>query len=349
MLISLLIAILLLAVVSLFSERLPKAFHHYLLWAIVLFFTVVCIVRPTSYDSDFRIYEKYFFGFDDTKYQLIVEPVFLWICKTVYYAGGTIHTVIIIFAVLSVPLKLYSIHKMTEETVFILAVIIYASNYFMLHDCEQIRLAVGMAFCMYALLMKMNGHYVWMVSLWLIAISFHHTTAAYAIPFLAPKDMGRYWKIAIGGLVPIAILLWLLHINPITVLPIPYIEPKMKLYEMAISQGQHPDVRTINLMVLVRIALFYYIFYFYETIKEHLPSLPLLMLCNALSLSAWFALTDMSVIAVRISQLFGFVEVILFASIYYTIKPAWMGKSVVFLIALYFYFQNYIYNQFGFR
>ena len=118
---------------------------------------------------------------------------------------------------------------------------------------------------------------------------------------------------------------------------------------MAIAEGKHPDVRVINIMVLFRIALFYFILYYYDNILPHLKALPILLICDALSIASWFALSEMSVIAVRISQLYGFIEVILFASIYYTIKPSWFGKTFIGLIALYFFAQNYVYNQFGFR
>lgn len=350
MLILLLIFILLLSVFVLFSENLPAKYHHYIYWGSLLVLLFLCMTRPTSYVSDFKNYEEYFFGFDEKKIQLIVEPTFLWIAKTVYYAGGSIKTVIIIFAFLSIPLKLYSIRKITDYTLFLLTVIVYASNYFMLHDCEQIRLAAGMAFGMFALYQKVERNYILMFFAYLISIAFHGTMSAFAIPLLlTPKEITKRRKIILCLSVPVAVLIWIAHINPISVLPIPYLETRLLLYEMAISNGQHPDVRVINMMVLIRIALFYYIIYYYDTIKEHVKALPILIVSDALSLFCWFSLTKMSVIAVRMSQLFGFIEIILFGCIYYTIKQPLVGKSVVILLALYFFAQNFIYNQFGFR
>lgn len=351
MLIILLVVILLLFVVALFSENLPRQYHKYLFWCCLLVFVVWSMLRPASYVSDYLNYEKYFYSFDDVKTKLIVENTFLWISEFVYNNGGTLRIVIYIYAIISIPLKLYSIRKMTDETVFLLSMMVYASNYFMLHDCEQIRLAAGMAFGLYALYLRVKRKNAFMMVLMLLlGISFHHTIAALAIPLLVcPENLTRCWKWILALVVPVSICLWIFQINPITSLPIPYIREKMFLYEMAIAEGQHPDVRVLNMMVFLRITLFYYVLYYYDTILPHLKALPMLIICDALSIASWFALSEMSVIAVRMSQLFGFIEIILFASIYYTMKPAWFGKTFVCLIAVYFFAQNYIYNQFGFR
>lgn len=351
MLIILLIVILSLIVVTYFSENLPKQYHKFLFWYCVGIFVIISMTRPGSYVSDYLNYEKYFYSFDEKKTQLIVEATFLWISEFIYNHGGTLRVVIYIYALISIPLKLYSIRKLTDETIFLLSMIVYASNYYMLHDCEQIRLAAGMAFGMYAIYLKVEKKRNIMIALMLlIGMSFHHTIGALIIPLLVcPKDINKRWKIIMAIAIPISICLWILNINPITSLPIPYIKERLILYEIAISEGKHPDVRVINAMVIIRILLFYYILYYYDNIKPNLKALPMLLLCDAMSIVSWFALSEMSVIAVRISQLYGFIEIILFASIYYTIRPLWAGKTFIALIAIYFFAQNYVYNQFGFR
>lgn len=349
MLILILIVILALSIISLYSERLTKSYHVYILCGTIIVFLLLCMNRPGSYDSDYLNYEKYFYSFNSLKTKLSVEPTFLWLSEKVYFAGGTLRIVIYIYALISIPLKLYALRKLTTETIYILTVIVFASNYFMLHDCEQMRIAAALAFGMYAIYLKIHSNY-WWIAFVVLGICFHSTLAVLAIPLLlCPKDLTKTWKIILCAAIPISIVLWIAHINIITMLPIPYLETKLRLYELAIANGNHPDVRVINVMVLLRIALFYYIVYYYDNIHQYLKCLPILLFCNALSIAAWFSLATMSVIAVRISQLYGFVEVILFASVYYTIRPQWAGKSVVILIALYFFAQNYVYNQFGFR
>lgn len=351
MLIILFVVMLTIMVNALFSENLPKRYHSCLLWLYVIVFVVISVTRPTSYVSDYKNYEKYFYSFDKKLTQLAVEQTFLIISEFVYRHGGTMKSVIYIFAFISIPLKLYSVRKMTDETCFLLSILVYASNYFMLHDCEQIRLAAGMAFGMYALYLRVERRSAWLIAgLLAVGIAFHHTLAVLAFPLLmSPKDLSARYKTVLALIVPVSVLLWVAHINIITSLPIPYIEQKLALYEYAIANGEHPDIRVINIMVLFRIALFYYVIYYYDVIKPHIKALPMLLLCDCFSLAAWFGLSEMSVIAVRISQLFGFVEIILFASVYYTIRPAWCGKVIVMLLATYFFAQNYVYNQFGFR
>ena len=229
----------------------------------MVIFVIISMTRPGSYVSDYLNYEKYFYSFDEKKTKLIVEATFLWISEFVYKHGGTLRIVIYIYALISIPLKLYSIRKLTNETIFLLSMIVYASNYYMLHDCEQIRLAAGMAFGLYAIYLKVEDKSkIMIVFMLLIGISFHHTISALILPLLiCPKEMGWKWKTAMALIIPISIGFWILNINPIISLPIPYIKERILLYQIAISEGKHPDVRVINLMVLIRIALFYYILY----------------------------------------------------------------------------------------
>ncbi|MCF0194139.1 MAG: EpsG family protein [Bacteroidaceae bacterium] len=346
MLIAIFALIVALFVLSLYSERLPRHYHWVLFAFVVVAMTVMCIVRPTSYNSDFLNYEKFFFGFDQDILKLLVEPTYLWISRTVYYAGGTIYTVLAIYALLSVPLKLYALRKLTDSTLFLLAACVYAGNYFMLHDCEQIRIAVALTFGMYAIYLKSRDNWLW-IAFVLFGVAFHHTLAVLAAPIIvAPREIRGYWWFLYYAVVPVAILLWITHISVLVFLPIPYIETRIQAYEIAMAQGQHPDIRVINSLVIARVAIYYYLIYYYDNIKQHVKALPILLLCYAASLFAWFGLTDMVVIAVRLSQLFGFVEVILFASLAYTVRPRWAGKVIVLLLSLYQFAQLCISNQF---
>lgn len=349
MLISILVVILLLSSVVLFSERIPPRYHTYLMWGTILILTIICMTRPAAYATDYLNYEKYFYAFDKKIMQLTVEPTFLFISKVIYKAGGTIGIVMCIYAFISIPLKLYSLKKVTNNTIFLLSTIVYLSNYYMLHDCEQIRLAAALSFGMFAFYLKTKNNYLWIVAL-LVGTSFHHTLAALFIPFiLCPKEFNKIWYIVLCLSIPISVLLWILNINIITTLPIPYIETKLLLYQKSILEGSSTDVRVLNIMVIIRILIFYYLLYYYNNIKEHLSKcVELLMICDAFSIVSWFALAEMSVIAVRISQLYGFFEIILFATIYYTIKPHWVGKILVIVLSLYNFIQFYIYNYMRF-
>ena len=336
--------------VSIIEEYLPKQYFRYFVWGVILLMFIISGTRPGSYVSDYAVYEKTFHTYDAIQNQVAVEPTFLWACELFYKMGGTIRWVIWLYAFISIPLKIYSLSKMVTPEIFLLAIPIYLGNFFQLHDCEQMRVAAALSLCMYCYLLKLENKKWLIIPFWLIAISFHHTAAAIIVPLLITpnKPMGMKWRIGLVVLIMVGIAFWALKVNPITTIPIPYFEAKMALYELAISNGEHPDILVIHPIVLLRLITFGYTLYFYDTIYERLKCFNLVLVFEAIGLFCWFGLSVTSVFAVRMSELFEITEIIMFASVIYTVKPVWLGKLYPCLYALYLFIYGCRVNQFGF-
>ena len=336
---------------SMIEDYLPEHYYKYIVGGTIVIMVIISGTRPGSPVSDFPVYESIFYNYDSLKNQLSVEATFLWVCELFYKMGGNIRWVIWVYALLSIPLKIYAVSKLAPAQIFFLAIPIYLGNFFQLHDCEQMRVAAALSVGLYCYLLRLEGKKWWLwVPLWLVAISFHHTAAALIIPLLITprKALSNAWKIAMSVTVIIGIVCWILKFNPITTLPIPYIEMKMALYELAISKGQHPDILVYHPIVLLRLITFFYVLYYYDVIYEHLKCLNLVLVCETIGLFCWFGLSVTSVFAVRMSELFEVTEIILFASVIYTVKPVWVGKIYPAAFALYLFFYGCKVNQFGF-
>lgn len=50
---------------------------------------------------------------------------------------------------------------------------------------------------------------------------------------------------------------------------------------------------------------------------------------ESISLFSFSALSSLPVLSFRVSELFGIVEIVLFANIFYTIRSCWLSKIVV--------------------
>lgn len=332
------------------EERLPRHYYNYIVWGVIVAMVIISGTRPGTRVSDFMVYENIFYTYDSPLNQLSIESTFLWVCAICNRLGGTIRWVIWIYALISIPLKMYSMSRMVTPLVFLLAVPIHLGNFFQLHDCEQMRVAAALSMGMYCYLLKVEGKRWQWIPFWLVAISFHHTAAALIVPlvFTPGKELNLWWRAGLMAFVVLGIAFWAVKVNPITTLPIPYIETKMALYELAISNGEHPDIQVIHPTVLLRLVTFAYVLYFYDTIYEHLKCLNLVLICQTLGLFCWFGLSQTSVFAVRMSELFEATESILFASVVYTIRPAWAAKVYPMLYALWLFLYGCKVNQFGF-
>lgn len=311
---------------------------------------IISGTRPGTNVSDYGNYEDMFYNYDKQLYQLSVEATFLWACELLNKMGGTIRWVIWLYALLSIPLKIYSLSRMATPQVFFLAMPIYLANFFQLHDCEQMRVAAAISMAMYAFLLKTEGKRWMWIPFFLLGVSFHHTAAAFIIPLLITPDRPMYkWeRIALICTMLAGVVFWIIKKNPVTMLPIPYIEVKMNLYELAISRGEHPDIMVHHPIVLLRVVTFLYVLYFYDVIYEHLKCLNIVLICEALGLFCWFGMSTIGVFAVRMSELFEVTEIIMFASVFYTMKPAWLGRVYPCLFALYLFLNGCWVNQFGF-
>ena len=336
---------------SMIEDYVPQHYYKYIVWGVIFLMVVISGTRPGTNVSDYRVYEGIFYNYDSIKAQLSVEPTFLWVCELFNKMGGTIRWVIWLYALISIPLKIYSLSKMVPPAIFFLAIPVYLANFFQLHDCEQMRVAAALSVGMYCYLLRLEGKKWWLwVALWLVAISFHHTAAALIVPLLVTprKRMNIGWKVGLVAFILLGVSFWILKVNPITTIPIPYIEAKMMLYELAISNGEHPDILVIHPIPLLRIVTFLYVLYYYDLIYERMKCFNLVLVCEALGLFCWFGLSTMSVFAVRMSELFEITEIIMFASVIYTVKPMWLGKVWPFLVATYIFLYGCKVNQFGF-
>jgi hypothetical protein len=133
------------------------------------------------------------------------------------------------------------------------------------------------------------------------------------------------------SIVPVGVLLFFLHLDFVSFLPIPFFQEKAEMYQQLVDQGLFEETSLKSPFIWTKTAALFYILYYYDYIQERCPYLPLILKITGLSLISFFALSSVSVVAGRISELFGIVEILLFPCICYTFKPNWAGKAIVCL------------------
>ena len=69
------------------------------------------------------------------------------------------------------------------------------------------------------------------------------------------------------------------------------------------------------------------------------------MKIEIISISAWIALHEMPVVAMRMNELLGVVEVVLFPMLFYTVKPEWLGRALVCTVAIVLLYISLFYNS----
>lgn len=297
---------------------------------IILGFLLIIIAGFRQEDS-VRDYEMYVWMFQEQS-DAIVEPAFIvisYVCHSLF--GDNSISIFLIFAFLGVSLKLTAIKQLTE--LWFLSVLIYLSNFFILHEMTQIRAGVASALMLLCVKPIYDRNLKFFLLLAFLAFSFHYS-GLMILPlwFLNAKPQKK-WLIL---LIPIGYLLFFLGVNLIMSIPIPGVSDKIEMYQKLYEIGgdEWTNINLFNLVFLARIAIFYFLIFKYDLLLSYNKYFPVLMKIYCISLISYPILATLPAIATRINEFYGVVDIILIPFLYYIFKPIYFSRAIVVFIGL---------------
>jgi hypothetical protein len=238
-----------------------------------------------------------------------------------------VHYLFLIYAILGITIKFYALRQLSPW--YFLPLAIYFGNYFILHDFIQIRAAVASGMLLLAIKPLSEGNKKRAIVYFLIANVFHYSSFAFYPILFFSNNLSKIWKYILIGITPIGVVMFLLHYDFISALPIPYIQDKIEMYKALTERGIFEELTLKNLFIWIQYAIILYSLYFYDTILEKCPALPLLLKITAYSMACFFVFSSIAVVAARLHELLGVVELALFPCVFYTIRPQYYGRTAV--------------------
>ena len=116
---------------------------------------------------------------------------------------------------------------------------------------------------------------------------------------------------------------------------LPLIGNKLAIYQAAVEKGKITvGINIFDPLHLMSVMLFYYLFLFKDTLTKLCNDFPILLKTSAIGLSLYSALAFLPVLALRTSQLYCIVNILLYTYIIYTFKQKWIGISMIVIISL---------------
>lgn len=340
MILPIFLLMMLMILLSFISEGL-EPYRHYILMGTAIVLCLLSATRPAGVDPDYPIYQDYLASLDSQLTQMLVEPSFRLIGNLSLSLGFGIRMVVIIYALIAIPVKVCMYYKMGGYPVFYLIIALYLGNFYQLHDCTQIRAGAAVAMVMVSLWYRGEGRWGMHVLFLLLGILFHYSAAVFLILFvLRNNEMTFLQRLFWCLCIPLSLSFYVLQLNPVALIPIPFIEKKVAIYEAAMAQGEHTEIHVFNGLFILRMLLFAYVLVFYHTIRPHLKLITLFIKLQGIGIVTWLALSKMPVLSFRVSELFYQVELFLIAGVIYTIRPTWVGKIGAACFALIFYYLN---------
>lgn len=331
--------------ISLIEDRI-KRYRNGLYIALGIALALCAVCKKIGFDNDSEQYE-YFFLNNDSPYVLLgVEYSYILLAHFFQFFTDDVHCMFLFYAGLGVLMKMVAFRRLSE--LYFLPVIVYLGNYYIIHDLTQIRACMVSGLFLLALPHLAEGNRKRATMYLLLGCVFHYSTIA-LLPalWLTNKDMTPKWRIIWAMVIPIGYLFYFSRINPLTTIPIPYIGDKLATYQEASEKGEKGSaINVFNAVFLVTWFAYLYILYFYDTVIKHNKYLPIMLRLTGVSILMFLLLSFLPVLSFRISELYGICEIFIFANICYTIKPGWLGKTVVLIIGLSQFCINAFYAQF---
>lgn len=243
------------------------------------------------------------------------------------YLGGDIRYIMVIYAVIGVSIKLFAIRKLTEF--YFTAILIYACNFYLLHEITQIRAGVATGFLLLSLPHIINKDFNKFLLMMAIACFFHYSAIFGLVLYFIRTD-----KIDITlwvSLIAIALVLYVTTYDIITLMQkvnIPIFSEKVSTY-VAMQQKMNVHINVLNVFILVQMILSALIYYFRNELMEQNKYTILMLKMNLLSQFCFYCFGSIPVFAFRLNEFFGVVQIILIPTLIYTCKP----RSLATLIA----------------
>lgn len=319
------------------EEWIKPAQRSRIAMVLTVLLVLVAAFRPVGADKDSLVYE-YNFNNIETDVEGI-EWSFIVISRLLKTMLDDVHVVFLLYALMSIPLKVYALHKHTGY--YFLPMLLMMSNTYLLHDLTQIRVSVVMSVYLYALWLVYEGSRRKAV-LMILGATVIHTSALLLLPmmFLGTGVMSKRSKWLWGCVPIVAYAVFFIGGTMVASMDIPYVGDKIKAYQALSQLREMGDVSIISVTLLIRLAVFYYILLFCDTVRSHVPTMPLIIKSMAVSVFMLMLLSPLATIAFRTSELFSIVDVVLFAGIVFTIKPRLLGRVLVAVIAILLFGSN---------
>jgi hypothetical protein len=275
---------------------------------------------------------------------LLVEPTFTLIAMVVKrLLGDNVLWLFVIYAALAVGLKWRAIERLTG--LVFLSALVYLSDTFLLHELTQMRSAVSTGFLLLAIrpLHDRRGRrFFWLI----VCATLFHISAfvAFFLWFLRPDRINKpLWMSLL--VVCYALALAGLDLFRLAVhIPIPYIRDKVAMY-LTLQQQLGEGINIFGLVYLGKMALTLFLMWRAEAIAPHNRYVYLLLKIMFVSFASLLLFSSNLAAALRFSQFFATVQIVLFPLLWHTVRQKYVAWVVlVAMAALFYYVQLFRYH-----
>jgi hypothetical protein len=287
-----------------------------------------------NYVNSFELAEspiEYFTNYQDW---IFFEPLYYLLPAVLklIFPGSYVLLVFLIYAIIGVHLNFRGIFRLTAFP--LLAVVVYFAQNFLLHEMTQIRVGVACGFLLLAIYYHYHKRHTLFFATIAVSFLFHYVSILIlAVYSIKPHTFSKAWA---AGLLGIALVLSVSRsdflIAPLLQLNV---APIVKLVKTLQSMDEARNaINIFNVGFLINLALLTWLIIHADVIQQKTKYGYLIIKIHLLSVLLYFLFTSVSMIAFRLNEFFGIINVVSAPLIVYTFRSKLISYSLVVMYSL---------------
>lgn len=311
------------------------------LFIIAVLLILVAGLRHPGVDGDSETYIDVFNNFGSPanyfkEYNVVsfFEPAYYLIPSIIGITLGLNYVwVFLTFAIISISLKFVAITRLTHFA--LLSVLVYYSHFFILHDMTQIRTGVASAIILLSIPEIQKRNFVKFLLLITLGFLFHYSTIIFLpVFFLSSTKINKKFYLT---LLFVPYILHFFKFNILSFLQLfklGFISDKIQLYNDLLEADIFTDINIFNILFVVQlICCTVFILKSDLLFKKNKHAL-LLVKIYCIAAASFVLFSNVPVLAFRISELFGIVQIIVMPFILYIVKPKYVALAIIIVFAI---------------
>jgi hypothetical protein len=339
-------ALLIASILVFISEQLSLQKSKILYVFFGIFLCIIAGFRNGENMPDYETYKGFYDAIVSGYFSYFIEISFIYIAKLSNLIINENSIVLfVIYAILGVSLKLYSIWNLSD--LYFYSLIIYISNYFILQEMIQIRAGIATALILLSIVPLYNRNIKYFLLIIVCATLFHYSSIIFLLLwFLKPI---KYNKILYFSLIVIAYLIHFSWIDIIGLISdfIPFNDIVLKFESYTDeTRTELLKINVFGLFALTRIVILIYFTFFVNLIERHNKYIFILLKCYAIGIFIYIALSQYPDIAVRISYTLMASDILIIPTLIYTIKGHYLPRLIVVIYGLLVFLLNVYFTSY---
>jgi hypothetical protein len=312
-------------------------------WLCIVLLMIIAGFRGEDCCNDYSIYVEYYDNIASIPFTFL-EPTYFAIVKVSSFVFHGPIGVFIIYSVIGTGLKGIAFLRLTKY--YSITLILYFCSFFLLHEMTQIRVGVASAILLLSIPSIVERDWKKFLAYLVVGTLFHYSFIVFSFCyFLNPKKLNVPLYLGVLAGTYIAVLAGLNMTMIFGFIRLGFISDKIETYKMLLEQGIFGDILLLNPLLLLRYFVLAFMMWNSDLLQEKNIYSIILLKIYAFSIFFFIAFADLPVLAGRISQLLGIVEIVLIPFVVYILNPKYLSVALAIIFGMLIMYKQLYYSD----